>query len=96
MGQINIILTPQFERDLQTLMNVRGIRTKSDAIRIAVQEIAKRGSVADTAQFGELPGAGLRAPMNAKQKFRSEDELWLETPPSLSPSSVMQPMDHGA
>ena len=44
MGQINIILTPQFERDLQTLMKVRGIRTKSDAIRIAVQEIARRGS----------------------------------------------------
>lgn len=76
MGQINIILTPQFERDLQTLMKVRGIRTKSDAIRIAVQEIAKRGSVADTAQFGELLGAGLRAPMNAKSKFSSEDELW--------------------
>jgi hypothetical protein len=65
-----------FERDLQSLMNVRGIRTKSDAIRIAVQETARRGAVADTAEFGELSGAGLRASMNAKPKFSSEDELW--------------------
>ena len=76
MGQLNIILTPEFERDLQRLMKIRGIRTKSDAIRVAVQEIARRGAVPDPAQFGELLGAGLRAPMNAKPKFRSEDDLW--------------------
>lgn len=76
MGQLNIILSPEFERDLQKLMKIRGIRTKSDAIRIAVQEIAQRGALPDTTQFGELLGAGLRAPMNPKPKFSSKDDLW--------------------
>ncbi len=76
MGQLNIILTPEFERDLQYLMRVRGIRTKSDAIRIAVQEIANRGGVPDAAKFDELLGAGLGAPLNRKPKFSSEDDLW--------------------
>jgi hypothetical protein len=69
-------MTGQLEFDLQTLMKVRGIRTKSDAMRIAVQETARRGSVGDTAQFGELAGAWLLAPLNAKPKFSFEDELW--------------------
>ncbi len=76
MGQINIILSPEFERDLQELMKIRGIRTKSDAIRIAVREIVHRGPAPDTTQFGELLGAGLRSPMNPKPRFSAEDDLW--------------------
>ncbi|HEV7734643.1 MAG TPA: hypothetical protein VGR62_20895 [Candidatus Binatia bacterium] len=38
MPQLNMQLTPDFERKLARLMRVRGIKTKSDAIRLAVEE----------------------------------------------------------
>jgi hypothetical protein len=76
MAQLNIVVTPQFERDLQRLMKLRRIPTKSDAIRFAVHELASRGSKPDGTLFSELLGAGLRAPLNSELKFKSEDDLW--------------------
>lgn len=76
MRQINLNVTPEFERDLQRLMKLRRIRTKSDAIRVAVHELATRRADPDDSLFGELLGAGLRAPLAPKPRFASEDELW--------------------
>ncbi len=40
MSQINLHTTPQFEDDLAIFMKARGLRTKSEAIRLAVHEAA--------------------------------------------------------
>jgi Arc/MetJ-type ribon-helix-helix transcriptional regulator len=42
MAQINFHTTPEFEADLEALMKRRGLRTKSEAIRLAVHELATR------------------------------------------------------
>jgi len=62
MGQFNIIPTPKFARDLEFLMRVRGIRTQSDAIRIAVQEIANRGAVPELQNFKKCLEPGCVCP----------------------------------
>ena len=38
MPQLNLNVTPEFERDLEALMKARGLKNKSDAIRLAVRE----------------------------------------------------------
>ncbi len=76
MKQINVNVTPEFERDLQRLMKARRIPTKSDAIRVAVHELAARKPKPDSSHFSELLGAGLRAPLAAKPRFASEEDLW--------------------
>jgi hypothetical protein len=40
MAQINLHTTPEFEADLAALMKARGIKSKSEAIRLAVHEAA--------------------------------------------------------
>lgn len=40
MSQINLHTTPEFEADLAALMKARGIKSKSEAIRVAVREAA--------------------------------------------------------
>ena len=42
MSQINVHLTAEFEQALAELMRLRQIKTKSDAIRAAVQEALER------------------------------------------------------
>jgi len=42
MAQINLHTTPEFEADLAALMKARGIKTKSEAIRILVREAAAK------------------------------------------------------
>ena len=77
MAQLNIHMTPEFERALARLMRVRGITSKSEAVRVAVQEAAERaGRRRRGADFGELRGAALRAPLNSRPRFFSHDDLW--------------------
>jgi len=76
MAQLNLNLTPQFERDLKKLMKARKIARKSDAIRYAV-------SVASAAEekrrdFSALLGAFASLPDNPNPRFGSEDALWDE------------------
>ena len=77
MAQLNLHMTPEFEKALERLMRVRGIPTKSEAVRLAVIEAAERarGKVRPAA-FRELLGAGLRVPQRKSPRFRSEDDLW--------------------
>jgi Arc/MetJ-type ribon-helix-helix transcriptional regulator len=77
MKQINVNVTPDFDRDLRRLMQARRIGTKSDAIRQAVHEAAERKRAAADFDFHAWIGAGLEAgPLNKKPKFKSHDELW--------------------
>jgi hypothetical protein len=77
VSQLNINVTPEFERALQRLMRLRGITSKSEAVRVAVIEAAERQRVgARVDAIRALRGAGLRAPLQRRPKFRTEDDLW--------------------
>ena len=76
MRQLNLNVTPEFERDLRRLMKKRGMQNQSAAIRLAVREAA--GRVAGRAEFDFRPwlGLALKAPLNPNPRFKSEDDLW--------------------
>ncbi len=77
MGQININVTPEFEAALARLMRLRGIRSKSEAIREAVAESAERvTSAAPVADFSQWIGAALKAPLKRARRFATHDDLW--------------------
>ena len=77
MAQINLHASTAFERALARFMRVRGIRTKSEAIRIAVQECLERACRSGaTTDFKAWVGLAKRAPLNPEPRFRSDDDLW--------------------
>lgn len=77
MPQLNIHLTPDFEQTLSEYMRIRGIRTKSDAVRLAVQEAVEREQrLRKTTDFSRWIGLGKKAPENPSPRFRSDDDLW--------------------
>jgi mRNA-degrading endonuclease YafQ of YafQ-DinJ toxin-antitoxin module len=76
MKQLNLNVTPEFERDLKLFMKRKGIKRKSDAIRTALRELALRATPKSNCDFHALLGIGLKAPLNPNPRFKTEDELW--------------------
>jgi Arc/MetJ-type ribon-helix-helix transcriptional regulator len=77
MSQINVHLTAEFEQALAELMRLRQIKTKSDAIRAAVQEALERERRRkETPDFSRWIGLGTKAPENPSPRFCSDDDLW--------------------
>lgn len=77
MSQLNIHLTPDFDAALTKLMRVRGLRTKSEAVRLAVQETLERESrVRKVLDFAELRGLANKAKLNPHPRFPTHDDLW--------------------
>ncbi len=77
MSQLNIHLTPEFEKTLSDYMNLRGIKTKSDAVRQALQEAVEREKrLRRVPDFTRWVGMGKLGPENPTPKFRSDDDLW--------------------
>lgn len=77
MSQINLHVTEEFERALLTYMRLRKIRTKSAAIRAAVQEACERATAQQNAvSHRAWLGLGAQAPQNESPRFRSDDDLW--------------------
>jgi hypothetical protein len=76
MKQLNLNVTPEFERDLQIYMKRRRIKLKSDAIRQALHEAAARRPADEGYDFRSWLGLGLQAPLRRKRGFRSEADLW--------------------
>ena len=74
--QLNLNVTPEFERDLKLFMKQKGIKRKSDAIRTALRELASRAGAKTDCNFQELLGIGLKAPLNPNPRFKTEDDLW--------------------
>lgn len=77
MAQLNINLAPEFQENLEKLMRLRGITSKSDAVRLAVKEAVER----QTAQkpktnWRALLGWANQFPENPDSRFKSHDELW--------------------
>lgn len=56
MAQINLHVTPEFEEALEALMRARRLRSKSEAIRYAVQEAAAPYRTAPARDFSVLQG----------------------------------------
>ena len=79
MSQLNLHVKPEFERDLARLMRLRGISTKSEAIRLAVRETARRAQRSSKrTDFASWKGAALAAALNPRPRFASDDDLWGE------------------
>ncbi len=77
MSQINIHLTTEFEQALAEFMRLRQIKTKSDAIRAAVQEAVERERHRrEVPDFSQWVGLATKAPENPTPRFRSDDDLW--------------------
>ncbi len=76
MSQINLHTTPAFERALARVMRIRRIATKSEAIRVAVEELAARETRRRPGDFHSWIGLGARVPPNPAPRFGSDDDLW--------------------
>jgi Arc/MetJ-type ribon-helix-helix transcriptional regulator len=75
MRQLNLNITEDFADDLQRLMKRKGIKNKSEAIRLAVREAAALAAAPASDYRGWL-GMALKAPLKPKPRFRGEDDLW--------------------
>jgi hypothetical protein len=76
MKQLNLNVTPEFERDLRKLMKATGIKRKSDAVRMAVHEIAERQRREEKTDFRSWIGLALKGEPNPHPRFKTEDDLW--------------------
>ena len=77
MAQLNINVTPDFERDLKRFMRLRRLRTKSEAIRIAIREAVERSlGAAGEQDFSSWIGIARGKLPGHETRFMSDDELW--------------------
>ncbi len=77
MAQLNLHVKPDFERDLARFMRLRGLDTKSEAIRLAVREGLERARGAGARKsFSSWAGAALGVRPNPEPRFPSDDDLW--------------------
>lgn len=77
VAQLNLHVTPEFERALKRLMRLRGIESKSEAVRLAVEETAARaGHAHRKGSLAALRGAATKVAANPAPRFASEDDLW--------------------
>ncbi len=81
MAQVNLHVTEDFAKDIDDLMRLQGIRTKSEAIRLAVSEaaaLARRRS--EPFDFEKWRGLALRFPERPDPPVLSDDDLWKKGP----------------
>ncbi|MBF0370974.1 MAG: hypothetical protein HQL52_16115 [Magnetococcales bacterium] len=77
MSQLNIHVNAAFERALQGFMRARGIRTKSEAIRVAVREgLARAEAEQKDIDFKQWLGLGNQAPHNPNPRYSSNEAMW--------------------
>jgi len=79
MSQLNIHVTPAFARALKRLMRTRGIKNKSEAIRLAVDEALQRSARNPPVDWKEQIGIANKFPDTPRDQWLSEDELWEST-----------------
>lgn len=76
MKQLNVNITPEFERDLRRVMKHARIKRKSDAVRQAIHEMAERQARAKRTDFRSWIGLALGGKPNPNPRFKTEDDLW--------------------
>lgn len=77
MSQLNMHVSPDFEKNLKFYMKKTGLGSKAEAIRRAVQvalELVKKES--QRPDLSSLLGIGLKHSPNKSPKFKSHDDLW--------------------
>ena len=81
MAQLNVHLTSEFEQDLHRFKDLRGLPSKSEAVRVAVREALERElRQPPRVDFREWLGLARQAPLNPNPRFGSHDELWSDGP----------------
>lgn len=76
MRQIHLNITEEFERDLRRFMGHKGITNECEAIHQAVHEATRKAGAATHSDFRSWLGLGLKAALNPKPRFCSDDDLW--------------------
>jgi len=77
MRQLNIHITPEFEKNLNKFMKYKKLDTKSEALRVALKEALEQLETKPTAiDFRSWIGLGKQAPENKKLQFKTHDYLW--------------------
>lgn len=76
MQQLNVRLSAAARAELLELMRRRGLRSKSEAIRLAVAEALARTAEAPAPDFQSWIGLARRLPLNPTPRFASDDDLW--------------------
>ena len=76
MKQLNLNVTPEFEKDLKSYMRSRSVQSKSAAVRSALREAVELSAAGGDYDFRSWLGLGLKSPLRRKRRFRSEDDLW--------------------
>ncbi len=77
MPQLNIHLTTDFQDNLNEYMRLRRLKTKSEAVRLAIAEALERErSQRLPIDFSAWLGMARRAPLNSSPRFPSDDALW--------------------
>lgn len=81
MAQLNVHLTSDFERDLRRFKDLRGLPSKSEAVRVAVREALEREiRQPPRVDFRTWFGLARKAPLNPGPRFEFHDELWDDGP----------------
>ena len=77
MPQFNMNIAPAFEMILKEFVRVRKLKSRAEAIRLAIKEGLDRAQGAHkVTDFHSWIGLGNETPTNGQPRFRSEDELW--------------------
>ena len=77
MPQLNLNLTQEFSRNLILLMRALKVRTKSEAIRIAVADcLARHVDKSQQRDFTSWLGLAAGGKSMSEWRFKSDDDLW--------------------
>ncbi|MEA2561081.1 MAG: hypothetical protein QOH06_2585 [Acidobacteriota bacterium] len=77
MPQLIIHLTPELEKALTDYMRLRRVKTKSDAVRLALLEAVDRERRGQPApRFSQWLGLCRQAPESPNPRFHSDEDLW--------------------
>lgn len=91
MAQINLHVTPEFEEALEALMRARRLRSKSEAIRHAVQEAAAPYRTAPARDFSILQGLLRRRLPSGSEPRRPVHELEREIDDEMEHALASRP-----
>lgn len=91
MPQINLHVTTEFEASLEALMRHRGLRSKSEAIRLAVQEAAAPYRAAAPRDFSLLESLLPEAARGPAPMATLEAEIDREMDAALAGSAPLSP-----
>jgi metal-responsive CopG/Arc/MetJ family transcriptional regulator len=76
MSQLNIHVTEEFEQKLARFMELRGIATKSDAVRLAIKEAVANAEKRPQMSWDEFRDIANHFPQTPPEQWITEDELW--------------------